>query len=250
MWGGLHVWSYNPEVTSSITSAFTNFSNTAPSDPNASIFIGLGYSKGTYNYAAGLQYALPAVLPPIVGDFSMNSEITNSAASFDPNSSDFMGLGYNNENCNHTGEFQDDFSTVFPPIFNDFTTDLALTTSKIFSTARITSLSDLTDELDKMEPPGIRSRFTTATFRADTELQRTIHAIFVEEVSRVVETGLQETEGFAPMAGFQPLTSNLLLHGKKRGGNVLGLDPEDAPLMGKFAPLSPARPPPIASSAC
>ncbi|KAF8250243.1 FAD-binding domain-containing protein [Wilcoxina mikolae CBS 423.85] len=152
MWGGLHIWQYKPEVTIAITSAFTKFSNSAASDPKASLFMGLGYKHGMYAYVAGLQYSLP---------------------------------------------------TAFPPIFSDFNTDPAFTTSGIVSTARITTLSDLADELDKAEPPGIR----------------------------ILDVGLQVAEGFAPMMGFQPLTSNILQQMGKRGGNVLGLSTEDAPLM-------------------
>lgn len=182
MWGGLQVWSHNSKVTSSVTSAFTTFAGAASSDPNASMFLGLGYKNGAYVYAAGLQYALP---------------------------------------------------TAFPPIFGDFVADPEFTASRIASTARITSMSDLADELDKAEPPGIRSRFTTATFKVDTELQRIILAIYKEEVSHVVDVGLHDASNFAPMMGFQPLTSVILQQNLKRGGNVLGLSPEDAPLMGK-----------------
>jgi hypothetical protein len=184
VWGGLHVWQHTPEVTNAITSAFTKFASAASSDPKSSLFLGLGYKHGMYAYAAGLQYALP---------------------------------------------------TVFPPIFSDFNTDPAFTTYGIVSTARLTTITDLADELDKAEPPGRRSRFTTATFKVDADLMRKILAIYTEEVDRALETGLQVVEGFAPMMGFQPLTTNILEQMAKRGGNVLGLSPEDAPLMGTSA---------------
>ncbi|RAQ98962.1 terpenoid synthase [Stemphylium lycopersici] len=181
MWGGLHVWPLLPSVTSTITGGFVKFAHDAPSDPNVSLFAGLGYMQGNFAWAVG-QY-------------------------------DVLGR-------------------VEPPIFTQFKDDVEVYgTAKIVSTARVTSVLDLADELNQSEPAGMRSRFTTATFDADAELLVMMADIFIEQVQKALDHGLGKDERFAPMLGIQPLTQNILKAQGKRGGNVMGLHDGETPLV-------------------
>lgn len=123
-----------------------------------------------------------------------------------------------------------------PPIFAAFNAEIERDggVSKMASTARTSTLVDFAQELDNSEPPGLRSRFTTATFRADEDLLRHVADIFVAETEKALESaGLRDDANFKPMLGIQTLTRNMLQASMDRGGNVLGLDVEDGPLIGK-----------------
>lgn len=183
MWGGLHVWPYIPSVTSALTSGFVKFAHDAPSDPNVSLFAGLGFKQGNFAWAVGQYDSLGRVEPSIFTQFKDDTEVYGTA--------------------------------------------------KIVSTARTTSLSDLADELNQAEPAGMRSRFTTATVTADAGLLTYMVNIFAEQVQKALDNGLQEDQRFAPMLGIQPLTQNILKAQATRGGNVLGLHDEQAPLVGE-----------------
>lgn len=160
------------------------------------------------------------------------------AAALDPYVSLFVGLGYRAGNYTYGAGLYNARGTAFPPVFRAFETEESFKTANIMSTARVTTMSNLAEELDQADPPGMRRRFTTATFKADTELQRLIIQIFTEEVAEALEEGLREDVRFTPTIGFQPLSVNLLQQSRKRGGNVLGLDAEDAPFMSEYKCIS------------
>lgn len=171
---------------------------------------------------------------------SVTSAITEAFAKFaheapsDPHVSLFAGLGYMQGSFAWAVGQYDTLGREEPPIFARFRDDAgAYGAKKIVSTARVTTMSDLAEELNKSEPPGKRSRFTTATFRVDPELLRQMVSFYVEQVEKALGNGLHKDEGFAPMLGIQPLTRNILTEQAKRGGNVMGLDEEDGPLMGE-----------------
>ncbi|KAG6008148.1 hypothetical protein E4U21_004905 [Claviceps maximensis] len=200
VWGGLHVWPLRPSVTTALTTGFVKFAHDAPSSPSVSLFAGLGYMavQGTFAWAVG-QY-----------DTSHITTGTNLTESYAP-------LG-----------------SPGSPILAQFRENIEMYgVAKIVSTARLASMSDLADELNGSEPAGRRSRFTTATFRADADLLRTMAGFFAEQVNKALidDNGLRNDAGFAPMLGMQPLTRNFLREQAKRGGNVMGLDEEDGPLV-------------------
>ncbi|KAK2042422.1 FAD-binding domain-containing protein [Colletotrichum somersetense] len=150
----------------------------------------------------------------------------------DPNVSLFAGLGYMQGGFAWAVGQYDALGREEPPIFAAFRDDVeTYGAAKMVSTARLTSLSDLADELNQSEPAGMRSRFTTATFKADKELLQLMAGYFVEQVDKALEDGLRDDERFAPMLGIQPLTRNILRAQTKRGGNVMGLDEEGGPLV-------------------
>ncbi|EKG16031.1 hypothetical protein MPH_06725 [Macrophomina phaseolina MS6] len=177
---------------------------------------------------------LPSVTSAVTGAFTRFA----SDAPSDPHVSLFAGLGYMSGHFAWAVGQYDALGREEPPIFAEFKDDSELYgTTKIFSTARVAALSDFADELDKSEPAGMRSRFTTATFRADEELLKFMADVFLEEVNAAIESGLSDDEHFAPMLGIQPLTRNMLKEQAKRGGNVMGIDEDDAPLVGQYGLL-------------
>ncbi|KAI3335849.1 hypothetical protein F4824DRAFT_510705 [Ustulina deusta] len=171
---------------------------------------------------------MPSVTSAITGSFVKFAH----EASSDPHVSLFAGLGYMQGQFAWAVGQYDTLGREQPPILAQFRDDVeAYGTKKIISTARVTSLSDLADELNQSEPAGRRSRFTTATFKVNKELLQHMVGFYVEQVKKALEKGLHSDKGFAPMLGIQPLTRNMLKEQAKRGGNVMGLSEEDGPLM-------------------
>ena len=173
---------------------------------------------------------LPPVTTAITGGFV---KFAHDAPS-DHHVSLFAGLGYMQGNFAWAVGQYDALGRAEPPIFTQFKDNVEVYGApKIVNTARVTSLSDLADELNQAEPAGKRSRFTTATFTANTELLMLMAEIFVEQVQKATSNGLRDDPGFAPMLGIQPLTRNLLEAQSARGENVMGLHDAQAPLIGK-----------------
>ncbi|KAI3395458.1 hypothetical protein diail_1321 [Diaporthe ilicicola] len=206
MWGGMHVWPLRvgaapsesgARVTAALVAAFVRFAvDDAPLHPHLSLFAGLGYS------------------PAIPGGFV------------------WAAGQYDTQPRNGGGEAEEEGDE--PPVFAAFNAQVERDggVPKMASTARTSPLSDLAQELDHSEPPGMRSRFTTATFRADEDLLRHMADIFIAETEKALESaGLRDDANFKPMLGIQPLTKNTLQASMERGGNVLGLDVEDGPLV-------------------
>lgn len=153
----------------------------------------------------------------------------------DPYVSLFAGLGYRSGHFAWAAGQYDALGREEPSIFDEFKDNMEqYGAAKIMSTARVAALSDFADELDRSEPAGMRSRFTTATFRADEELLRRLVDIFKQEVGTALDNGLNNDELFSPMLGIQPLSRNILKEQEKRGGNVMGLEEEDGPLVGEY----------------
>ncbi|KAI0521299.1 hypothetical protein F5B22DRAFT_596436 [Xylaria bambusicola] len=170
----------------------------------------------------------PSVTSAITGNFVRFAQEAPS----DPHVSLFAGLGYMQGNFAWAIGQYDALGREEPPILAQFRDNVeAYGAKKIVSTARVTSLSDLADELNRSEPAGKRSRFTTATFKVNKELLQRMVGFFVEQVKKALDEGLHNDEAFKPMLGIQPLTRNLLKEQAQRGGNVMGLNEEDGPLI-------------------
>ncbi|PGG98860.1 hypothetical protein AJ80_09442 [Polytolypa hystricis UAMH7299] len=97
-------------------------------------------------------------------------------------------------------------------------------------TTRVTSLSDLTEELGAAAPIGFRNQFTTATFKNGAKLLNGIVDIFITEVNRVKDS-ISTTSGFVPTVAFQPMPTVMTSKFSKRGGNALGVSPSEGPLI-------------------
>ncbi|KAK5119980.1 hypothetical protein LTR85_007056 [Meristemomyces frigidus] len=78
MWGGSRVYYINESTP--ILNAIVEFSNNAPSDPNAALIVAYAYAEGMYLIAVDLEYDLPEANPTIFEDFETIPHITDTTA--------------------------------------------------------------------------------------------------------------------------------------------------------------------------
>lgn len=71
--------------------------------------------------------------------------------------------------------------------------------------------------------------FRTVTFKNDPDLIKQVVDLFQQ-----VTTPLLNVPGFFPAIAFQPISTNILQHMQKNGGNALGLTPDEPPLTSKL----------------
>ncbi|KAL8695601.1 MAG: hypothetical protein Q9224_003312, partial [Gallowayella concinna] len=112
---------------------------------------------------------------------------------------------------------------AYPAAFREFTS-----IPNITDTQRITTLTDLTRELNASNPGGFRETYTTATFKVSAALQRQILDIFVREMAPLAA---DDATGFLPALVMQPVTKPVISLFRKNGGNALGITEADGPLI-------------------
>ncbi|EAS37302.3 uncharacterized protein CIMG_02656 [Coccidioides immitis RS] len=116
-----------------------------------------------------------------------------------------------------------------PPILTtNFADLLKYTPSR--DTSRITNMTQFAIELGQGTPPGLRQQFTTVTYRNSAEVQNRMVDILMEEVKNI-EGRMSAKEAFAPIVAFQPIPPSISSKFSKRGGNALGVSPDDGPLI-------------------
>ena len=104
---------------------------------------------------------------------------------------------------------------ILNEVFKHFT-DLP----QIFITTRISSLIDFTIEIDATNPSDSREIFVTATFRNDATMMEK----FFDLANQAVQ-GISDTKNLTFSLSFQPLPQ------LAKGGNSLGLGPEDGDIV-------------------
>ena len=77
-----------------------------------------------------------------------------------------------------------------------------------------------------------RETYTTATFKNSALLQGKILDLFVSEME-----GILNATGILPALVMQPITKGVISHFGKNGGNALGIEEDDGPLICKDLPL-------------
>lgn len=110
---------------------------------------------------------------------------------------------------------------AYPAVFANFTSFPQLQNS-----SRITNLTDLTEELNDSNPSGRRQLFVTSTYVNSAAMMAKIFDLGESAVQ-----ALEAVEGLAYSFTFQPIPTLITSVAKNRGGNSLGLDPEDGNLM-------------------
>ncbi|KAK9427673.1 hypothetical protein V1505DRAFT_21194 [Lipomyces doorenjongii] len=108
-----------------------------------------------------------------------------------------------------------------PPIFSTF-----LSIPNVEDTTMIQNLSNITLEFNAFNPSGLRQTFWTATYKLNGTLASFIVQTYVDE-----SRPLENVTGIVPACVLQVITANEIAHMMKSGGNALGLEPSDAPLM-------------------
>ncbi len=174
MWGGMRL--YPVTANASLLNAFVDFTNAAPSDPDAALLLAFVYYHGGIYVGGNLEHAHPVKNPAIFDDFMKIESLSD--------------------------------------------------------TLRITTLTDLTLELNASNPGGLRQTYVTATFKPNVALFNTILELFTTEVE-----GLRDAPGILPELVFQPITTEMISHFGRNGGNALGIEEGVGPLVRKYHPL-------------
>ena len=166
---------------------------------------------------------------PITANASLLSALENFAvnASSDPDAALIVAFAYAEGQYVATTDIEYAKPIIAPPVFQEF-----IDIESIESTLRITTLSNLTEELKTVNPSGLREFYTTATFKNTPGLQNQILNLFVTEINSVTDA-----EGIIPALVLQPITTDVISYFSKNGGNALGIAESDGPLICKLTPL-------------
>jgi hypothetical protein len=113
---------------------------------------------------------------------------------------------------------------VNPPVLQPWTA----IQPQLFSTMRISNLSDFTIELNDNSPDGRENFFYTATYSNDLE---TLTHIF-DQFNATLQT-IMDIDGLVWSLSFQPIVTAITEHGDMNGGNSLGLEPSEGNLIRK-----------------
>lgn len=94
------------------------------------------------------------------------------------------------------------------------------------SSLRVASMAELAEEIQKTNPNGLRESYWTATFKATREMAQILLDVYLEEVEKI-----KHVEGTVPALIYQAVTTDMIARFSRNGGNCLGIEEEDGPLM-------------------
>ena len=160
---------------------------------------------------------------PITANASLTTALYNFALNgpADPSAALYVSFVYYNGTflCSTSMEYA--LPIPNPGIFYEFSA-----VESIASTMRITNLTNLTAELESLNPHGFRETYVTATFKPNTALMQEILSIYMDSVS-----GIKDATNVLPAITMQPITQNTISYFRKNGGNALGISESDGPLI-------------------
>ena len=110
---------------------------------------------------------------------------------------------------------------INPPIFHELSSIPSLTSSM-----RTTTITNLTQEIHTFQPAGYRETYVTCTFKPDVAFQQRVLDMFM-----AATRGITDAKGVLPAVTMQPITTNTIAHFRKNGGNALGIEEGDGPLI-------------------
>lgn len=109
-----------------------------------------------------------------------------------------------------------------PTVFDSFF-DIA---NPLLDTTETQTLVDIILEFNASNPSGLRQSYWIATFQLDRGLIQDLLNIWVQEVEPI-----KSVTGLVPVFSLQIITMPMIEHMSDNGGNALGLEDEEAPLM-------------------
>ena len=109
--------------------------------------------------------------------------------------------------------------SVFDPFFN------IADSLQVFKQTK--TIVQVIEEHSASNPSGLRQSYWTATFQLDRALAQDISNIWTQEINPIKTS----VAGIVPVLTFQIITLAMIEHMSDKGGNALGLDDADAPLM-------------------
>jgi len=108
-----------------------------------------------------------------------------------------------------------------PAIFETF-----LKTPSLEDTTAIKALPKITLEFNASNPGGLRETYWTATYKANLTLMTFIVNEFEQDFAPLVNMS-----GIVPSCVLQIITTDVLSHMSKKGGNAVGITVDDGPLL-------------------
>ena len=171
---------------------------------------------------------------PITANASLLGALTNFAnnAPTDPDAALIIAFAYSEGQYVAATDIEYAKPVINPPIYEELTN-----VGSLGSTLRITTLSNLTEEFKNVNPSGFREFYATATFKNTPNLQNQILELFIKEVNSI-----KDAEGILPALVLQPITTDVISHFSKNGGNALGIAESDGPLICKLPSLNSRLP--------
>ncbi|KAK4502900.1 hypothetical protein PRZ48_006326 [Zasmidium cellare] len=115
----------------------------------------------------------------------------------------------------HAGGVED------PDAFKDF-----LKLPHVRTTLRKASMVELAEELDVSNPNGLRESYWTHNFLLTREMLGEVTRVWKEEVENI-----KDVAGVLPALVLQPVPRNTIAHFSRNGGNCLGIDASQGPLL-------------------
>ncbi|KAF2482459.1 FAD binding domain protein [Neohortaea acidophila] len=94
------------------------------------------------------------------------------------------------------------------------------------STLRSTDVADLAREISALNPTNMRWSYSTATFVVSKEMLRACVDIFIEEAETI-----KHREGVVPVLVLQLITKDVISRFSRNGGNCLGIEDGEGPLL-------------------
>ncbi|KAG8683424.1 hypothetical protein FRC11_013582 [Ceratobasidium sp. 423] len=95
------------------------------------------------------------------------------------------------------------------------------------NTVKIKTMKEVTDESNEGSPDGLRYNMHTYSIWADAGIFKQLFDIWYS-----ASIGLNSAvPGWSSVIVYQPISNNMIRVSNQRGGNVLGLEPEDDPLI-------------------
>ncbi|KAJ5113447.1 hypothetical protein N7456_001981 [Penicillium angulare] len=113
--------------------------------------------------------------------------------------------------------------THSPPVFDSF----FHVPNPLQMTMQTTTVVEVIEEHSTSNPNGLRQSYWTATFRLSYSLAQEITDFWVQEIDPIK----RHVAGIVPVLTFQIITTTMMQHMADAGGNALGLEKEEAPLM-------------------
>ena len=113
-------------------------------------------------------------------------------------------------------------SAAEPPSLKPFTA----IQPQIFNSLRVTSLLGFAKEQSAFSTDGARQLYFTTSFRLDVQLMLEARELWLDALKPI-----EAVPGLMLSLVFQPLTKGMLSASAQRGGNALGLAPDDGPLV-------------------
>lgn len=203
LWAGSETYIYTPEVANSLNNAVYWLNINTPNDVYGQIILAYAYAQSLDTYVA-------------VSDLQYGKP------------------------------------EPYPDILRNFTD----TPGAVANTLNVTSLTDLTIQFNNSNPGGFRyvspPLGLTRTFWLTCESRQTYWALMTQNslplLNEMTEIYIEEVDkiknvtGVVPALIIQPVTTSVISHFSKNGGNALGITDADGPLIRVFA--LPRFPPP------